>query len=107
VGMLAFVALVAGTGGDRELVGVAATVGAAVGLLVPDLREDLMLGDTGANALGAALGVGIVLTCSPLTRLLTLAVVAALNVLSELVSFTRVIEAVPPLRAFDRLGRRH
>ena len=30
----------------------------------------------------------------------------ALNLASEFVSFSRVIEAVPPLRWFDRLGRR-
>ena len=35
-----------------------------------------------------------------------LAVVALANVASELVSFSRVIDAVPPLRWFDRLGRR-
>ena len=105
VGLLGFVVLAVATGGDRELVGVAAAAGAAAGLLVPDLREDLMLGDTGANALGAALGLGVVLACSPRTRLLTLLAVAALNVLSELVSFSRVIDAVPPLRFLDRAGR--
>jgi hypothetical protein len=30
----------------------------------------------------------------------------ALTLLSELVSFSRIIERVPPLRAFDQLGRR-
>jgi hypothetical protein len=32
-------------------------------------------------------------------------VVAALNVVAELVSFSRVIDRVPPLRALDRFGR--
>ena len=32
-------------------------------------------------------------------------VLLALNVAAELVSFSRVIDAVPPLRWFDRLGR--
>ena len=32
-------------------------------------------------------------------------VLIALNLLSEVVSFSRVIERVPPLRWFDRLGR--
>ena len=31
-------------------------------------------------------------------------VLLALNVAAELVSFSRVIDAVPPLRWFDRLG---
>ena len=32
-------------------------------------------------------------------------VLLALNVAAELVSFSNVIDAVPPLRWFDRLGR--
>jgi hypothetical protein len=32
--------------------------------------------------------------------------VAALNVAGELVSFSRVIDSVPPLRAVDQAGRR-
>ena len=32
-------------------------------------------------------------------------VLLALNVAAELVSFSRVIDAVPPLRWFDRLGQ--
>jgi UDP-N-acetylmuramyl pentapeptide phosphotransferase/UDP-N-acetylglucosamine-1-phosphate transferase len=65
-----------------------------------------MLGDTGANALGGALGVGVVLTASDLALAIVLAALAAANVLSELVSFSRIIDAVPPLRALDRAGRR-
>ena len=34
-----------------------------------------------------------------------LAVVAALNLASEVVSFTKVIDRTPPLRYLDRLGR--
>jgi UDP-N-acetylmuramyl pentapeptide phosphotransferase/UDP-N-acetylglucosamine-1-phosphate transferase len=75
-------------------------------MFVPDLRERLMLGDAGANALGAVLGLGVVLACSPGVRTLVLVVVAALNLASELVSFSRVIDRVAPLRALDQLGRR-
>jgi hypothetical protein len=35
-----------------------------------------------------------------------LLVVAGLNLTSEVVSFSRVIDRVPPLRTLDRLGRR-
>jgi hypothetical protein len=35
-----------------------------------------------------------------------LAALLAANLASEVVSFTRVIEAIPPLRAIDRAGRR-
>lgn len=104
VSMVAFLSLVAAVGLEPRLGGVAATIGAGVALLVPDLRERVMLGDTGANALGAALGFGVVLTCSSGARLGVLAVVVALNLASELVSFSRVIDRVPPLRGIDRLG---
>lgn len=64
-----------------------------------------MLGDAGANVVGAALGLGVVLACSPGARNAVLLVVAALNLVSERVSFSRVIAATPPLRAADRWGR--
>lgn len=102
---VAFAALVALAGAPGALGGVAAAVGAGLALVVPDLRERAMLGDAGANALGAAMGLGVVLACGPGARTAVLGVVAALNLAAEVVSFSRVIEAVPPLRALDRLGR--
>ena len=65
-----------------------------------------MLGDTGANALGAALGVGTVLSTSPGVRTAVAIVLLLLTLVSEIVSFSRIIERVPPLRGFDQLGRR-
>jgi hypothetical protein len=35
-----------------------------------------------------------------------LAVVGGLNLIGEMSSFTRLIDALPPLRAIDRAGRR-
>jgi UDP-GlcNAc:undecaprenyl-phosphate GlcNAc-1-phosphate transferase len=105
-GLVAFGVLLVATGMSHELAGVAVIVGGAAGLLWPDLRERLMLGDAGANALGAVLGLGVVVACAPDTRTVLLIVVIALNLLSEVVSFSRVIERVPPLRMLDRLGRR-
>lgn len=106
VGSLAFVGMALAVGLPDELVGVAVVVGSALALAPADLGERLMLGDTGANALGGVLGLGVVLTVSPGTRVLVLAAVAALNVAGELVSFSRVIDGFPPLRALDRAGRR-
>ena len=106
VGTAAFAALAVGTAGSSVLAPVAVVVGAGAGLLLDDLRERLMLGDAGANALGGVLGLGVVLACAPGTRTVVLVVVAALNLASEVLSFSRVIQAVPPLRAFDGWGRR-
>ena len=105
VTLVAFLVLVLAVGAERELAGVALAVGAGAGLLTADLRERLMLGDAGANVLGAVLGLGVVLTCSPGVRTVVLVLVAALNLASEWVSFSRVIAAAPPLRAADRWGR--
>lgn len=102
---LGFAALVATTGAPAELVAVAVTVGAGLALVVPDLREQVMVGDVGANVLGATLGVGLVVSTAPTTRTIALAVVAALNLASERVSFSTVIDRTAPLRALDRLGR--
>lgn len=100
-----FVLLAAGTGAEPELAGVALAVGALLALLLPDLRERAMLGDVGANALGAVLGVGVVVACSEEVRLVVLVAVAVLNLASEAVSFSKVIDRTPPLRYLDRLGR--
>jgi UDP-N-acetylmuramyl pentapeptide phosphotransferase/UDP-N-acetylglucosamine-1-phosphate transferase len=86
-------------------VAIAPVIGAASGLLGDDLRERLMLGDTGANVIGAVLGLGVVLGASEGWRLAIMLTLLALNITAELVSFSRVIDAVPPLRWFDRLGR--
>lgn len=88
------------------LAGTALVGGAALGLLVPDLREQLMVGDTGANPMGAAVGLGVVVAFDPAVRLSVLVLVLALNLVSERVSFTAVIERTAPLRFVDQLGRR-
>lgn len=97
------IGLVAGI--DDRLVGPVVILGALVALAGPDLRERLMLGDTGANVVGANLGLAVVLTTQASTRTAVLAAVLVLNLLSERISFSSVIERTPPLRALDRLGR--
>lgn len=84
----------------------AAAVGAALGVLGPDLAGEAMLGDTGANAAGALLGAALVQRTGRRGRWLALTVLAALTLASEKVSFTRVIESTPVLRELDALGRR-
>jgi hypothetical protein len=103
------VTLLAGTalaaGGPRSRAAVAAPIGAATALLPDDLGERAMLGDAGANALGAMLGVAA--TALPrAVRLSVLAGIAGLTAASEKVSFTKVIERTPALRRLDMIGRR-
>jgi UDP-N-acetylmuramyl pentapeptide phosphotransferase/UDP-N-acetylglucosamine-1-phosphate transferase len=104
VWLLAFAVLATVTRLPDELAGPAVVAGASVALLMPDLRERCMLGDTGANVLGAAFGVGVALTGTTTANLVVLAVLVVLNAASEWVSFSRVIDTVPPLRWLDRLG---
>jgi UDP-GlcNAc:undecaprenyl-phosphate GlcNAc-1-phosphate transferase len=85
---------------------VAVPAGAALALLPEDLGERAMLGDAGANSLGAMLGAAAAQTLPKGARLGLLTGIVALTVASEKVSFTRVIEATPALRWLDMLGRR-
>lgn len=65
-------------------------VGASIALLPDELAERCMLGDTGANALGAALGVAAVVRAPRPVRPALLG---------------GVIDRVPMLRRLDRWGR--
>ena len=84
----------------------AAGLGAAAALLPEDLGERAMLGDAGANALGALLGVAAAAGASRAGLAWRAAALTAVTLASEKVSFTRVIAACPPLDALDRFGRR-
>lgn len=87
----------------RPTLAVAVMVGVLLVMLGDDLRERTMLGDAGSNPIGAMLGVGVLVT-PQVVRISVLVVLVALNLLSEKVSFTKVIDRVAPLRWFDRLG---
>jgi hypothetical protein len=80
-------------------------VAAAAVALPPDLRERAMLGDAGANVLGFAMGAALFDRLGNRGLGAALLVVVLLHVVSETVTLSRVIEAVPPLRWLDRLGR--
>ena len=94
--------VVDGPGGDSA----AAAIGVSVALLPADLAEQQMLGDCGANALGAALGWSLAARLRGSGRLLATATVVGLTVISERVSFTQLIERQPVLAALDKWGRR-
>lgn len=71
-----------------------------------DLREEAMLGDAGANPLGAVLGVGLAASLGEVERVVAIVILLGLNLASERWSFSKAIEATPPLRWLDGLGRR-
>ncbi|MFB9677064.1 hypothetical protein [Streptosporangium vulgare] len=85
---------------------VALPMGAAAALLPEDLGERAMLGDAGANALGALLGLAASVTLGRPGRLAVLGTVVALTAASEKISFTKVIAGNPLLHRVDMLGRR-
>ncbi len=97
------VAIVCGTGATG--IAIAPVVGAAFALAPEDLHERCMLGDTGANVLGAVLGLAVVFEASSWVRVTVMIALALLNLASERVSYSAVIARVRPLAAFDRLGR--
>jgi hypothetical protein len=94
-------ALIAAGGSSRPVPPLAA----ALTLLPEDLAERAMLGDCGANALGAMLGAAATGLPRP-ARLALLAGITGLTAASEKISFTKVIERTPALRWLDLLGRR-
>ncbi len=104
-GKAAALAAAAGLGGPAGGL-VAGPLGATLAVLPADLGERVMLGDCGANALGALVGLRWAAVPSRGRRAALLATVTTLTLASEKVSFTTVIEATPGLRELDRLGRR-
>jgi UDP-N-acetylmuramyl pentapeptide phosphotransferase/UDP-N-acetylglucosamine-1-phosphate transferase len=81
-------------------------IGAAAAAAPRDLGERDMLGDGGANALGALVGAQWAFGAPRAVRLVALAGVVGLTLASERVSFSAVIERTPWLRRADELGRR-
>jgi UDP-GlcNAc:undecaprenyl-phosphate/decaprenyl-phosphate GlcNAc-1-phosphate transferase len=81
-------------------------LGAGLALVDEDLGERAMLGDAGANALGAMLGAAAAASLPRSGRVAVLAGIVALTAASEKISFTKVIQRTPPLHWLDMLGRR-
>jgi UDP-N-acetylmuramyl pentapeptide phosphotransferase/UDP-N-acetylglucosamine-1-phosphate transferase len=80
-------------------------LGASAAVVGDDLAARSMLGDTGANAAGALVGLALVERTGLTGRAVSLAALAALTIASERVSFTQVIERSPVLRRLDEWGR--
>ncbi len=80
-------------------------LGTAATALPGDLMEETMLGDTGANALGALAGTALAAHPARPVRVAAAAAGTGLVLASERVSFTRVIARTPALAALDAVGR--
>ena len=79
---------------------------AAAVLLAPyDLKEMVMLGDAGSNALGAVLGFSSVERLTGWRRWSAIGALSLLTLSGERRSLGAVIEATPVLRDLDRIGR--
>lgn len=72
---------------------------------VYDLRERTMLGDVGANAIGAVAGLWLLDALDTTGQLIALAIVLALTVYGEFRSLSALIERTPLLRQIDSIGR--
>jgi UDP-N-acetylmuramyl pentapeptide phosphotransferase/UDP-N-acetylglucosamine-1-phosphate transferase len=72
---------------------------------VYDLRERAMLGDTGANLLGALAGWWMVLTLSSTGQAIALALLLLITFYGEFRSISALVEKTPGLRALDSWGR--
>ncbi len=70
-----------------------------------DVRERAMLGDTGANLVGALAGLWLVLALSGAGQVIALALLALLTVYGELRSISDFVERTPGLRQLDSFGR--
>jgi hypothetical protein len=90
---------------NQSMLLTAVTFGAAAAILPADLEEQGMLGDAGAGVLGVVIGIGLYNDLGTVPLAVLLGVVVLLHVLSETVTLSRVLRAVPPLRWFDHLGR--
>jgi hypothetical protein len=92
---------------DLGLVLVASSyLGAGVVVAAFDLRERGMLGDAGSNPLGLVVGSGMAVVLPTWGLAVALVVLLGLQVAAESVTISRLIDAVPPIRWFDRLGRK-
>jgi UDP-N-acetylmuramyl pentapeptide phosphotransferase/UDP-N-acetylglucosamine-1-phosphate transferase len=105
VGLVAWVPIAFVARGDAVGIAIAPVIGAFCGLLGDDLHEHLMLGDAGANVLGAVLGLAVVLDVGRGPRNVVLIGLVMLTLVAEAISFSAVIARVPIVRRFDMLGR--
>jgi UDP-N-acetylmuramyl pentapeptide phosphotransferase/UDP-N-acetylglucosamine-1-phosphate transferase len=105
----AFVLLGVGlTLGSGELVplwAVGLFVGPVLVVGIYDVRELGLLGDTGANVVGAVAGAWLVLTLSDVGLVIALVGLAGVTAYGEFRSISEFVERTPGLRHLDSVGR--
>ncbi|MEA2355698.1 MAG: hypothetical protein QOD61_1827 [Solirubrobacteraceae bacterium] len=105
----AFVLLGVGlTLGSGELVplwAVGLFVGPVLVVGIYDVRELGLLGDTGANVVGAVAGAWLVLTLSDVGLVIALLGLAGVTAYGEFRSISEFVERTPGLRHLDSVGR--
>lgn len=95
-----------GAGHGDSLIVLAPLIGGVAGYLPWDLRGHAMLGDAGANLLGAGLGLAAALTLPPAGQAIAMSLLLATHLIVERSSLSAMIDRSPLLRALDGLGRR-
>lgn len=88
-----------------QLILLAAVAGGLLAYLPYDLKARAMMGDTGANSLGAALGLTAVWVLDTPVKIVYLIILIAFHLFAEKYSLTRVISDNRLLDYLDRLGR--
>ncbi len=98
-------ALTIASGDVRPLWALGLFVGPTLVVGFYDLREQGLLGDTGASLLGAVAGVWLVLTLSAAGLIVAVVALAGISVYGEFRSISALIDRAPLLRQLDSLGR--
>lgn len=97
-----------GEEGVEHVVRLLGPVAAAAIVSAPaDLAGRAMMGDVGANVLGAAAGLGLAVSLGPWERLAAVVVLVAVHLVCERVSLSGLIARSRVLSFLDRLGTDH
>ncbi|MDI3312113.1 MAG: UDP-N-acetylmuramyl pentapeptide phosphotransferase, partial [Thermoanaerobacterium sp.] len=91
-----------GTGNFLILVVV---LGSVMAFMPLDLKAKVMLGDTGSNILGLTLGISSVLLFNFNIRLIILAFLILIHLITEKYSLSKIIEGNKLLNYLDMIGR--
>ena len=73
--------------------------------LIGDLREKYMLGDCGSNVIGAIVGYFLIDSLDNSGAIILILISLTLNLASEFVSFSKIIQKIWPLKMFDFFGQ--